>query len=126
MILRKLFALHPFRRAKAPDTTSLRDWLLGAGVAVACLAPAGAASSLSGGYPPCCDGAAVQPCLDGNGQLCPWYDFQGGYMTDACVVSFNTEGPGRCLHGTRALCPTGCNAAGSNGDDCSVNSSCYY
>ena len=52
MSLRKLLTSFHFQRGTVPESTSLRDWLLGAGVAAACLTPIGAASSLSGGIVP--------------------------------------------------------------------------
>jgi hypothetical protein len=125
MGLRKLLTLLQFQRSKLPEGTSLRDWLLGTGVAVACLAPVGAASSLSGGRPAGCTSAAPQLCTDGTGNACDWYDSQGLHMQHACVVQLG--GVGQIISpGGKALCPTGCNANGANGDDCSINSSCYY
>jgi hypothetical protein len=131
MGLRKLLTLLHFQRAKGPEGPSLRDWLLGTGVAVACLAPVGPALSLSGGdgegqIAPCIS-AAPQLCTDGSGNACDWYDGQGLHMQHACVVQ-TLGGPpqGHVLFGTKAACPSGCNANGALGNDCSANSSCYY
>ena len=92
MSLRKLLRSFHFQRGKVSESTSLRDWLLGTGVAAACLTPIGAASSLSGGIVPAwCIGSAPQLCSNnGTQNPCTYTDHNGLNMTDACVV---TGGP---------------------------------
>ena len=126
MSLRKLLTSFHFQRGKVGESTSLRDWLLGTGVAAVCLAPIGAASSLSGACATCCTSATMQQCTNSAGQQCPYTDNNGLFMIEACVVQMGSGG--QVILGTRMKCPTGCSAQGgyAGGDDCSQQSSCYY
>jgi hypothetical protein len=127
MSLRKLLTSFHFQRGKVSESTSLRDWLLGTGVAAACLAPIGAASSLSGGIVPVgCSGSAQQLCTNGAGQVCNYTDNNGLAMKDACVVSGGSNG---VVQPGNLLCPLGCTVDGSSrgsGAQCSINNTCYY
>jgi len=126
MSLRKLLTSFRFQRGKVGESTSLRDWLLGTGVAAACLTPIGAASSLSGACATCCTSASMQLCTNGAGQTCNYNDTHGLPMHDSCVPQIGSGGWVQL--GVKMQCPTGCHTPDgfSGGNDCSQNSTCYY
>jgi hypothetical protein len=128
MSLRKRLTSFHFQRGKVSASTSLRDWLLGTGVAAACLTPIGAASSLSGGIPPLsCISSGPELCTDSAGNVCPYVDEYGFYMTEACTLDFGVS-DAEIIDGN-LLCPEECfvpNGTRGSGAECSEENTCYY